>query len=181
MQTWTYLADDESKTAQLGAALAGAVGKLSEASAESSSKQGTGLAPRGAWVMALVGPLGAGKTQLVRAIAVGFGVDRREVSSPTYVLVQQYPAPLRVTHFDAYRLRDVREFEELGVEEYFAGEGICLVEWADRVVEVLPEEHLTVEIEIAGPHSRRFRFAARGRCYEELLELMARQLSEPGG
>src|SRR5919108_3976670 len=78
-------------------------------------------------VVALVGPLGAGKTHLVRAAAEGLGLaDSRAVSSPTFVLIQEYPARLPVYHFDAYRLRNAAEFFELGVEEYFTGGGVCL-------------------------------------------------------
>src|SRR5262245_40421216 len=69
--------------------------------------------------VALVGPLGAGKTHLTRAIVEGLGGDGRLVSSPTFVLGQEYPAPLPVFHFDAYRLRDPAEFFDLGVGEYF--------------------------------------------------------------
>src|SRR5437868_15309738 len=90
-------------------------------------------------VVALVGPLGAGKTHLVRAIAEGTGIaDNRAVSSPTFVLIQEYAARLPIYHFDAYRLRSEAEFLDLGAHEYFAGNGVCLVEWADRVAGALP-------------------------------------------
>src|SRR6516162_2980771 len=92
-------------------------------------------------VVALTGPLGAGKTLLIRAIAEGLQVvDSRVVSSPTFVLIQEYYGRMPIYHFDAYRLKAVPEFADLGVHEYFAGEGVCLVEWADRVMELLPEE-----------------------------------------
>src|ERR1700750_2210609 len=85
-------------------------------------------------VVALVGPLGAGKTHLVRAVAEGLGVgDSRVVSSPTFVLIQEYDARLPVYHFDAYRLRGEADFLDLGAHEYFEGRGVCLIEWADRV------------------------------------------------
>src|SRR5947209_17822781 len=85
-------------------------------------------------VVSLIGPLGAGKTHLVRAVAEGLGIrDTRLVSSPTFVLIQEYPARLPIYHFDAYRLPSSAEFAELGVNEYFEGDGVCLVEWADRV------------------------------------------------
>src|SRR5437867_9640444 len=82
-------------------------------------------------VVALIGPLGAGKTQLVRAVAEGLGIaDSRAVSSPTFVLIQEYAARLPIYHFDAYRLHGPREFFDLGAHEYFEGKGVCLVEWA---------------------------------------------------
>ena len=124
-------------------------------------------------VVALVGPLGAGKTHLVRAVAEGLGIaDSRVVSSPTFVLIQEYDARLPVYHFDAYRLRGPGEFFDLGAHEYFEGNGVCLVEWADRVEACLPAEHLRVVIEVTGETSRRLTFLARGERYAELLGQM---------
>jgi tRNA threonylcarbamoyladenosine biosynthesis protein TsaE len=91
------------------------------------------------------------------------------VTSPTYVLIQEYPARLPIFHFDAYRLRCEEEFLELGVEEYYAAEGVCLVEWADRVLDALPEQHLRIQLEVIGPHSRRATLTAFGNRYENLL------------
>src|SRR5947209_2638013 len=81
-------------------------------------------------VVALVGPLGAGKTTLVRAVSTALGVESRFVSSPTFALVHEYAGRLPVYHFDTYRLPDVNAFVELGTAEYFGGDGVCLVEWA---------------------------------------------------
>src|SRR5215469_13470033 len=80
-------------------------------------------------VVALVGPLGAGKTQLVRAVAEGLEVpDSRVVTSPTFVLIQEYTGRLPIYHFDAYRLSGAAPFAGLGVHEYLEGEGVCLIE-----------------------------------------------------
>ena len=121
-------------------------------------------------VVALIGPLGAGKTQLVRAVAEGLEIaDSRVVNSPTFVLIQEYAAHLPIYHFDAYRLANPAELFDLGVHEYFEGQGICLVEWADRVEDCLPLEHLRVTIEITGPTSRRLRVEGRGPQYADLV------------
>jgi tRNA threonylcarbamoyladenosine biosynthesis protein TsaE len=121
-------------------------------------------------VIALVGPLGAGKTQFVRAIAEGLGItDSRVVSSPTFVLIQEYRARLPIYHFDAYRLRGAAEFFDLGAHEYFRDQGVCLVEWADRVEALLPAEHLRVTIDVTGENSRRFTAAGTGERYEEVV------------
>jgi tRNA threonylcarbamoyladenosine biosynthesis protein TsaE len=121
-------------------------------------------------VVALVGQLGAGKTHLTRAVAEGLGVrNPAAVNSPTFVLIQEYPARLPIYHFDAYRLSGPREFAELGVEEYFHGDGVCLVEWADKVDVTLPAEHVRVEIAITGETARRFTITATGRRFEDLL------------
>jgi tRNA threonylcarbamoyladenosine biosynthesis protein TsaE len=127
-------------------------------------------------VVGLVGTLGAGKTQLVRAVAEGLGIaDSRRVSSPTFVLIQEYDARLPIYHFDAYRLRGARELFDLGVHEYLEGRGVCLVEWADRVPECLPVEQLRIELEVTGATSRRAIVTGRGERYVEIV----RRLAEP--
>src|SRR6516162_1960706 len=118
-------------------------------------------------VIGLVGPLGAGKTRLVRAVAEGLGIaDSRAVSSPTFVLIQEYRARLPIYHFDAYRLHSEAEFFDLGAHEYFQGQGVCLVEWADRVTGCLPAERLQIHIQVTGPASRRFIIEGFGEHYE---------------
>ncbi len=124
---------------------------------------------RGA-VVALTGPLGAGKTQLVRAVAEGLGVpDSRIVSSPTFVLLQEYHGRLPIYHFDAYRLASEAEFLDLGGHEFLAADGVCLIEWADRVEGCLPRERLTVHLEVTGEHSRRAALEGSGSHYEEVI------------
>ena len=113
-------------------------------------------------VVGLVGTLGAGKTYLTRAIAEGLGVpDGRVVTSPTFVLIQEYDGRLPVYHFDVYRLADAGAFLDLGAAEYLGGDGVCLIEWADRVRDWLPEDTLWVELEITGPKSRRVRLSGQ--------------------
>src|SRR5262245_65493000 len=89
-------------------------------------------------VVALIGPLGAGKTYLVRAIAAGLGIPNSQmVTSPTFVLIQEYPARLPIYHFDAYSLPSPREFADLGVNAYFVSYGVCVVWWDAQVVYLL--------------------------------------------
>ena len=124
-------------------------------------------------VVALVGQLGAGKTHLTRAIAEGLGVKNpAAVNSPTFVLIQEYPARLPIYHFDAYRLSGPREFAELGADEYFRGDGVCVVEWADKVDATLPPEHLRIEIEIVDENRRVFHLSAFGAAHEALLSFL---------
>src|SRR5215470_3948917 len=116
-------------------------------------------------VVALVGPLGAGKTHLTRAIAQGLGADPAQVTSPTFVLIQEYEGRLPVYHFDAYRLKNEAEFADLGVHEYFQGNGVCLVEWADKVPGCLPAQLQTIRIAITGNDNRRVELVAQGQKY----------------
>jgi tRNA threonylcarbamoyladenosine biosynthesis protein TsaE len=121
-------------------------------------------------VVALVGPLGAGKTSLVRAVAEGLGApDARLVNSPTFVLIQEYAGRLPIYHFDAYRLRSAGDFFDLGVQEYFEGDGVCLVEWADRVEQHLPSEYLRIAISITAETARDVEVTQKGAKYTRLI------------
>ncbi len=134
---FTFVANTERDTERLGSALA------SELSA------GT--------VVALIGPLGAGKTRLVQAVATALGVPAGRVTSPTFVLVNEYSGGrLPVYHFDTYRLKDDDDFLNLGPEEYFDSAGITFVEWADRVETLLPPDRLEITIDPTGETSRSF-------------------------
>jgi tRNA threonylcarbamoyladenosine biosynthesis protein TsaE len=111
-------------------------------------------------VVALVGHLGAGKTRLVQAVATAAGVDPREVNSPTFVLVQEYSGRWPIYHFDTYRLPDSAAFLNLGAEEYLQGDGVCFIEWADRVADALTED-LRIELTALGETTRRIAITAK--------------------
>ena len=131
------------------------------------------LIPDGA-VVSLVGSLGTGKTTLVRAIASAGGENPQDVSSPTFVLIQEYTAGRRpIYHFDAYRIADDDEFLELGPEEYFDSSGVTFVEWADRVVNCLPESYILISVEHTGDASRRYKISAVGSQYQIFLQNLA--------
>lgn len=119
-------------------------------------------------VVALIGTLGAGKTYLVRALADALGV-RAVVNSPTFVLIQEYQGQLPIYHFDAYRLQNPAEFFDLGAHEYFEGQGLCLVEWADRVETFLPDDHLRITMDVTGPTSRRLTVESTGAAHDEIV------------
>jgi len=107
--------------------------------------------------VAMIGSLGAGKTLLVRGIADGLGLeDTLLVSSPTYVLVQEYPGRIPIFHLDLYRMVDPRaELANLGLQEMLE-EGVALIEWADRATGALPHNRWEIAIEIIAESSRRF-------------------------
>src|ERR1019366_7212159 len=130
-------------------------------------------------VVALIGTLGAGKTHLVRAIAEGLDIaNSNVVNSPTFVLIQEYEARLPIYHFDAYRLQTEAEFADLGVHEYFQGNGVCLVEWADKVPTCLPRERLEIRIPVTGEQSRRLEIVGIGERYQELTTEAQRHREE---
>lgn len=98
-------------------------------------------------VVALIGDLGTGKTALTKYIAQGMGVQDM-ITSPTFTIVQEYHSGrLPLYHFDVYRIGDSEEMFELGYEEYFYGQGVCVIEWADLIEELLPENVKTIEIQ----------------------------------
>jgi tRNA threonylcarbamoyladenosine biosynthesis protein TsaE len=107
--------------------------------------------------VALVGDLGAGKTAFVRGVAKGMGVaDPRAVSSPTFVLMQEYHGRTMVYHLDLYRLSaPAEELRELGLDELLA-DGVVLIEWAERAGNALPRPRWQITVEHLGPDSRRF-------------------------
>lgn len=97
-------------------------------------------------ILALSGDLGTGKTALTKYVAEGLGIQET-ITSPTFTIVQEYSSGrLPLYHFDVYRLGDPEEMYELGYEEYFYGDGVCIVEWADLIEELLPEDAMRIEI-----------------------------------
>tara|TARA_R110002095_G_scaffold207151_2_gene191953 strand:+ start:2769 stop:3323 length:555 start_codon:yes stop_codon:yes gene_type:complete len=149
---WTFQSTSETETQRLGTMLA----KLLE--------PGT--------VIALNGNLGAGKTRLVQAIAVALGVDREQVNSPTFVLIQEYQGSLPLYHFDTYRLQDTDEFLELGADDLLYANGVCLIEWADKVAEVLPRDLLQINIEHSSETARTFHFKGQGPRSTKIVDAL---------
>ena len=99
-------------------------------------------------ILALYGELGAGKTELVKGLCVEFGIDEHEVNSPTFTIVNEYRSgSFPIFHFDAYRIKRLDEFYDLGYEEYFYDEGIAVVEWAENVEPLLPDDAVRIRLE----------------------------------
>lgn len=101
-------------------------------------------------IYTLIGDLGVGKTVLTQGVAVGLGIEE-PVNSPTFTIVQIYDdGRLPFYHFDVYRIGDAEEMEEIGYEDYFYGDGVCLIEWANLIEEILPQEcrRITIEKEL---------------------------------
>ena len=121
-------------------------------------------------IFALTGELGAGKTVLAKGIARGLGI-KEEIVSPSYVLIREYAGRIPLYHFDLYRLKALTEMEGLGYEEYFYGQGLTVIEWAERLGPLLPAEHLLIELESVDINRRRIRFSPVGKKYKWITEI----------
>lgn len=130
-------------------------------------------------VYLLSGELGAGKTCLIRGIAAGLGVAEHAFS-PSFVLVREYHGRLPLFHMDLYRLSDLNEIADLGLEEYLYGDGVCAIEWADRATDMLPARCLSIDLayECSAEDARVIRFAGTGTRYESLLTELAASAGE---
>lgn len=118
-----------------------------------------------------MGQLGAGKTCLVKGIAEGQGVkDRKVVTSPSFVLVKQYTGRIPIYHFDAYRMKSPDEMYDIDCVEFFWGDGISIVEWADKVMECLPDEFIKIAIKSINRTSREIRVSYKGEKYENFMK-----------
>ena len=122
-------------------------------------------------VFLLVGELGTGKTCLAQGVLSGLGGDER-ARSPTFVLVSQYRGRLPMYHIDLYRLDGLGDIEELGLDEYLFGDGVCVVEWAEKGLEVLPEKHLMIERDYVGETTRQVTLIANGDQYTQSIETL---------
>jgi tRNA threonylcarbamoyladenosine biosynthesis protein TsaE len=119
-------------------------------------------------VFLLVGELGAGKTCLTQGIA--WGLDIKDYAlSPSFVIVRELAGRLKLYHIDLFRLEHLAEIDDLGLDDYLYGDGVCVVEWAEKGLKLLPSEHLWVEIEFLDDTRRSLRFKPRGARYRELL------------
>lgn len=107
-------------------------------------------------VIALHGPLGSGKTHLVKGMAEALGIKKEKVHSPTYTLINEYSGQIPLYHFDCYRMESPREALEIGAEEYFYGEGICAIEWPEKIESILPDDLVWVDLKTSGPKERIF-------------------------
>ncbi len=118
-------------------------------------------------VLTLAGDLGAGKTTFTKGLAKGLGITRT-VNSPTFTIIKEYSGRLPLYHMDVYRLED--SDEDLGFEEYFSGDGVCVVEWAVFIEDYLPEERLELVISHKGDDEREIQLKPIGSRYEERVK-----------
>ena len=117
-------------------------------SSEETEKLGyeTGLKAKAGDIFCLSGDLGVGKTVFTKGFATGLGIDE-DITSPTFTLINEYNGRIPLYHFDVYRVGDPEEMEYIGCDEYFFGEGVCLIEWAELIEEMIPENAVWIKIE----------------------------------
>jgi tRNA threonylcarbamoyladenosine biosynthesis protein TsaE len=123
-------------------------------------------------IICLSGNLGSGKTVFAKGIAAGLGINPREVTSPTFILLRQHSGRRNtvVYHFDLYRLDSRADIAALGYEEFFYGSGITLVEWAERLKTLMPQEYLRVKFTVKGKNRRLIELSSKGSRYRKLME-----------
>lgn len=129
--------------------------------------------------LALQGTLGGGKTCLTRGLVAALAPQSAAlVASPTYAIMNSYPGDTPVYHFDFYRLAGDDDIAELGFEEYFQGDGVCVVEWSERLEELLPDDVLTLLFEYDGDDRRRITMTGSGQKSDAVVEQLAGKLKK---
>ncbi len=128
-------------------------------------------------VCLLEGELGAGKTCLTQGIAWGLGIQEYALS-PSFVIMRELYGRLPLYHIDLYRLDNIEESMELGLDDYLYGKGVCVVEWAEKALSILPEKHLFIRIKYLSDTDRSFSIEPNGERYVELVKQLSKQTRE---
>ncbi|MBR4178771.1 MAG: tRNA (adenosine(37)-N6)-threonylcarbamoyltransferase complex ATPase subunit type 1 TsaE [Bacilli bacterium] len=118
-------------------------------------------------VICLEGDLGSGKTMFAKAFAKANGINEN-ITSPTFTIIKEYEGELKLFHMDVYRLSDIKQ--DIGIEEYFTKKGVCIIEWADLIEDILPKNRLDIKIKIIDENTRQFVIIPHGSKYEDLCE-----------
>ena len=129
-------------------------------------------------IVCLFGQLGSGKTLLTKGIAKGAGLDPKRVISPSFVIIREYRGRLPFYHFDLYRLEGLKVIADLGYEEYFYGQGLTAIEWADRLKDMIPREYLRIELQIKSQKQRLIKLSAKGKDYLKILRRINEDFSD---
>ncbi|OPY13809.1 MAG: tRNA threonylcarbamoyladenosine biosynthesis protein TsaE [Syntrophus sp. PtaB.Bin001] len=128
-------------------------------------------------IVALVGELGTGKTCLTQGIARGLGVpESYAITSPTFTLINEYPGKYVLYHFDVYRLQGSVDMDNMGYEEYFFGKGISVIEWAEKIIDIIPDNAIKIWFTFLDENMRRIEISAP----EERLKEISTALSKGG-
>ncbi|WP_249322843.1 tRNA (adenosine(37)-N6)-threonylcarbamoyltransferase complex ATPase subunit type 1 TsaE [Wansuia hejianensis] len=121
-------------------------------------------------ILCLNGDLGAGKTTMTKSIGIGLDVEEY-ITSPTFALINQYRGRIPVYHFDVYRLENVDELYDLGFDEYFFGNGVCIIEWAEKINKMIPKEKIVINIQKGNNENERIlHIDGYGKSYEDIIK-----------
>jgi tRNA threonylcarbamoyladenosine biosynthesis protein TsaE len=122
-------------------------------------------------VIALIGELGCGKTCLTKGLCAGLGIPGKQVNSPTFAFVNEYQGRLLVLHLDLYRIDDVSAGLDVGIMDYLARaeKGVAIIEWADKVLPLLPDDRLMVQFNVLSPRKRQLELTARGKRFSRII------------
>jgi tRNA threonylcarbamoyladenosine biosynthesis protein TsaE len=141
-----------------------------EKTREIGSKLGELLTPKS--VICLIGDLGAGKTTMTQSLARALGVDDY-ITSPTFTIVNEYEGRMPLYHFDVYRIGSSEEMYDIGFDEYIDGEGVCIIEWANLIEDILPDEYLYIEMNYKET-GREMILTPKGDKYEEIVKELSK-------
>ncbi|MGL5714104.1 MAG: tRNA (adenosine(37)-N6)-threonylcarbamoyltransferase complex ATPase subunit type 1 TsaE [Paraclostridium sp.] len=141
-----------------------------EKTREIGSRLGQLLTPKS--VICLIGDLGAGKTTMTQSLAKSLGVDDY-ITSPTFTIVNEYEGRIHLYHFDVYRIGSSEEMYDIGFDEYIDGDGVCIIEWANLIEDILPEEYLYIEMNYKET-GREMILTPKGEKYEEIVKELAK-------
>ncbi|MDN5316081.1 MAG: tRNA threonylcarbamoyladenosine biosynthesis protein TsaE [Thermoanaerobacterium sp.] len=129
------------------------------------------LLKRGSIVL-ISGELGVGKTVLTKGIAKGMGIDDY-VTSPTFMIVNEHLGDIPLYHFDVYRIDDYTELYDIGYEEYFYGDGVCVIEWPEKIKPLIPEENIFIRMDMGDTFDERtIEIVSNGEKYDEVVKEM---------
>ena len=120
-------------------------------------------------ILTLEGDLGAGKTTFTKGLAKGLDI-KRNVNSPTFTIIKEYQGRLPLYHMDVYRLENGAD--EIGLDDYLYGEGVCVIEWASMIEDILPKERLDIKVYREGENDRRIELTPVGEFYESIREVL---------
>jgi tRNA threonylcarbamoyladenosine biosynthesis protein TsaE len=125
-------------------------------------------------IVALIGELGSGKTCITKGIARGVGVpDEYQITSPSFTLINEYPGRTTLYHVDTYRLSGSRDLEEMGYEEYFYGNGITVIEWAEKIKEILPEKSFYIYLRYLDKNKREIKICDGTEKMKEISKMLS--------
>lgn len=127
---------------------------------------------KGGDIICFFGDLGSGKTTLIKGVARGLKIRDTQVNSPTFVLMNVYQGRLPLFHFDLYRLDDMEGISSIGYDEFLYDDGVAVIEWADRLGELMPEEYLRVELKHKDKDERTIALSSKGARYQKIIEAL---------